>query len=146
MLLAAMVIAQDPPKYGFSNIDYHPPLLYEKVAVPPGIRLDKIARASETSLEEIQRLNPALRQDKTPPEGPSFEIKLPPGKKEVFGNNFSRVFKLDPRTARRHEVRRGETLGQIAKKYRVDLQEICEGNEITPKTLIKPGMVLLLPP
>ena len=146
MFLAAMIIAQDPEKYGFSNIAYHTPLEYEKVAVPPGTRLDRIARAAETNLEEIRALNPALRRDKTPPEGASFEIKLPPGKKEVFERNFSRVFKLDPRTARKHQIRRGDTLGQIAKKYRVDVQEICKGNEITPKTILRPGDTLLLPP
>ncbi len=146
MFLAAMIIAQDPEKYGFSNIDYHAPLVYEKVAVPPGTRLDRIARAAETNLEEIRALNPALRRDKTPPQAASFEINLPPGKKEVFEKNFSRVFKLDPRTARKHQIRRGDTLGQIAKKYRVDVQEICEGNEITPKTILRPGDTLLLPP
>jgi len=145
MFLAAMIIAQDPEKYGFSNIDYHPPLVYEKVAVPPGTRLDKIARAAETNLEEIRALNPALRRDKTPPQAASFEINLPPGKKEVFEANFSRVFKLDPRTARKHQIRRGDTLGQIAKKYGVDVQEICKGNEITPKTILRPGDTLLLP-
>lgn len=144
--LAAMIIAQNPEKYGFSNIDYHPPLVYEKVAAPPGTRLDRIARAAEMSLEELRALNPALRRDKTPPESTSFEINLPPGKKEVFERNFPRIFKLDPRTARKHRVRRGDTLWQIAKKYRVDLQEICEGNEITPKTILRPGDTLLLPP
>ncbi|NWF54608.1 MAG: transglycosylase SLT domain-containing protein [Syntrophaceae bacterium] len=145
-LLAAMIIAQDPAKYGFSKIDYHAPLAYEKVVVPSGVRLDRIARAAETNLEEVRALNPALRRDKTPPQDPSFEIKLPPGKKEAFERNFSRVFKLDPRTSKKHAVRRGETLGQIAKQYKVDLRELCEGNEITPQTLIKPGMILLLPP
>jgi LysM repeat protein len=145
-LLAAITIAQDPSKYGFSNIDYHPPLVYEKVVVPSGVRLDRIARAAETTVEEVRALNPALRRDKIPPNDPSFEIKLPPGKKEAFEKNFSLVFKLDPRTARKHVVRQGETLGQIAKKYKVDLRELCEGNGISPKSLIKPGMILLLPP
>jgi hypothetical protein len=146
MFLAATIIAQDPEKYGFSNIAYYPPLVYEKVAVPPGTRLDRIARAAETSLEEIRALNPALRRDKTPPQAASFEIHLPPGKKEVFERNFSRVFKLDPRTARKHQIRRGDTLGHIAKKYRMDVQEICKANEITPKTILRPGDTLLLPP
>ena len=145
-LMAAIIIAENPSKYGFSNIDYHPPLEYEKVVVPSGVRLDRIARAAETTVEEIRALNPALRRDKTPPQDPSFEIKLPPGKKEAFERNFSKVFKLDPRTARKHLVRQGDTLGQIAKKYQVDLRELCQVNEITAKTLIKPGMTLFLPP
>lgn len=145
MFLAAMIIAQDPQKYGFSNIDYHSPLMYEKVSVPPGTRLDRIARAAQTDLEEIRTLNPALRRDRTPPEGASFEVKIPPGKKEVFETNFSKMRIFDPRKSRKHEIRRGETLGQIAKKYRIGLQELCEGNQITPKTPLKPGMALLLP-
>ena len=146
MFLAAMIIAQDPQKYGFSNIDYHPPLMYEKVAVPPGTRLDRIARAAETDMEEIRTLNPSLRKDRTPPESAYFEVKIPPGKKEVFETNFSQMKIFDPRKSRKHEVHRGETLGQIAKKYRIDLQELCKGNQITLKTPIKPGMTLLLPP
>ena len=146
MFLAAMIIAQDPEKYGFSRIDYHPPLLYEKVAVPPGTRLDRIARAAETDIAEIRTLNPSLRRDKTPPDGTIFELKLPPGKKEVFENNFFKTSKFDLLNAKKHPVRRGETLGQIAKKYRVSLQELCEFNQLSPKNPIKPGLTLLVPP
>lgn len=145
MFLAAMIIAQDPQKYGFSHVNYHPPLLYEKVAVPPGTRLDRIARAAETDLAEIQALNPSLRTDKTPPDGAPFHIKLPPGKKEIFENNFLRNCKTTPLNVKKHPVRRGDTLAQIAKKNRVSLQELCECNEISPKTLIRPGSTLLIP-
>lgn len=145
MFLAAMIIAQDPQKYGFSHVNYRPPLLYEKVAVPPGTRLDRIARAAETDLTEIQALNPALRTDKTPPDGAPFDIKLPPGKKEIFENNFLRTCKTTPLKLKKHPVRRGDTLAQIAKKNRVSLKELCECNEISPKTLIRPGSTLMIP-
>jgi len=145
MFLAAMIIAQDPQKYGFSHVNYHAPLLYEKVAVPPGTRLARIARAAETDLAEIQALNPSLRTDKTPPDGAPFDIKLPPGKKEIFENNFLRTCKTTSLNIKRHPVRRGDTLAQIAKKNRVSLQELCECNEISPKTLIRPGSTLLIP-
>jgi len=143
MLLAAMIIAQDPQKYGFSQVNYQPPLSYEKVGVPPGTRLDRIARAAETDLAEIRALNPSLRREKTPPNGTPFEIKLPPGKKEVFLKNFFKISKVD--YAQKHQVHRGETLGQIAKKYRANLRELCEFNQISPKTPIRPGSTLLIP-
>jgi hypothetical protein len=146
MFLAAMIIAQDPQKYGFSHLDYHSPLLYEKVVVPPGTRLDRIARAAETDLGEIRSLNPALKRDRTPPDGNPFEIKLPLGKKEVFEQNLPDLNKLDPRTAKKHRVRRGENLAQIAKKYRISVQDLCEWNDLSPKNTIHPGLTLLLPP
>lgn len=146
MFLAAMIIAQDPQKYGFTQIDYHPPLVYEKVFVPPGTRLDRIARAAETDVSVIRALNPSLKRDKTPPNGPPFEIKIPPGKREAFEANFSAWKQSDIVNAKRHRVRQGETLGQIAKKYHLSLEELCEFNQISPKKIIKPGLILLLPP
>jgi len=145
MLLAAVIIAQDPQRYGFSQVSYHPPLSYEKVAVPPGTRLDRIARAAQMDLADFRALNPSLKRDKTPPNGTPFEIKLPPGKKEVFENNFFKIGRFDSRNAQKHRVQRGETLAQIAKKYRASLQELCEVNQISPKTPIRTGATLLIP-
>lgn len=145
MLLAAVIIAQDPQKYGFSQVNYRPPLSYEKVVVPPGTRLDRIARAAQIDIADFRALNPSLKRDKTPPNGTPFEIKLPPGKKEVFENNFFKIGRFDSRNAQKHQVHRGETLAQIAKKYRASLQKLCEVNQISPKTLIRPGSTLLIP-
>ena len=142
MFLAAMTIANDPQGYGFQNVEYHPPLVYEKVLVPPATRLERIARAAETDLSEIQTLNPSLRRDQTPPDARHFEIKLPPGKKEVFEKNFKASKQLKAKT---HRVRRGEILSRIAKKYRISLQALCAQNELSPHSSLKPGMVLMLP-
>jgi cell division protein FtsB len=46
--------------------------------------------------------------------------------------------------ARYHEVRRGETLSEIAKAYDLALKDLCRLNQITPKTIIRPGQRLLI--
>jgi hypothetical protein len=145
MFLAAVIIASEPQKYGFSNIDYHPPLLYEKEIVPPGTRLDLIARAAETDLSEIKALNPALKKEKVPPNCSQFEIKLPPGKKEIFGKNFPLLSKKAASKGKKHSVRPGETLSGIAKKHRVNLQNLCQVNGLSPQARIKPGLILSVP-
>jgi len=145
MFLAAVVIASAPHKYGFSNIDYQPPLLYEKVVVPPATSLNLIAKAAETDLSEIQALNPALRRGKTPPNYPQFEIKLPPGKKEIFERNFLTFIQETGPKAKMHRVRSGETLARIAKRYRVKVQDLCRFNDLSPQDRLKPGSNLLLP-
>jgi LysM repeat protein len=146
MFLAAVIIAKEPQKYGFSNINYHPPLVYEKVVVPPETNLDWIAKVSETDSSELRALNPSLRRGKTPPGAPHFEIKLPPGKKEVFEKNLFASKQSAVMTGRKHLVRSGETLGIIAKKYRIKHQALCELNDLSSQSKIKPGMMLLLPP
>ncbi|MGB9701011.1 MAG: transglycosylase SLT domain-containing protein [Thermodesulfobacteriota bacterium] len=145
MFLAAMLIAKEPEKYGFSNIPYHPPLNYEKIIVPPSTSLAWIAKISETDLAELKALNPSLKLDKTPPEG-EFEIKLPLGKKEVFERNIAARQKLAALGNQKHRVRYGETLAGIARKYRVNLNQLCELNGLRPKDKIKPGLELLIPP
>ena len=143
MFLAAVTIAQDPQKYGFRNIEYSPPLIYEKVTVPPATSLAVIAKAAGSDLSEIRALNPALKKGETPPHS-SFEIKLPPEKKEVFKKNFSNIKKI-PLKQKKHRVRKGENLVKIARKYRLPLQELCEENNLSPKNRIRPGTLLLIP-
>jgi hypothetical protein len=145
MFLAAVLIASEPQKYGFSNIDYHPPLLYEKVMVPAGTRLDLIAKAAETDLSEIKALNPALKKEKTPPNISQFEIKLPLGKKDIFERNFPLINQKAISKGKKHSIRPGETLSAIAKKYRVRLQDLCQANNLSRQDRIKPGSTLFVP-
>jgi membrane-bound lytic murein transglycosylase D len=144
MFLAAVTIAKEPQKYGFDNIEYHPPLVYEKVTVPPSTSFASIAKAAETDLSEIRSLNPALIREKTPPNSPSFDIKLPMGKKDVFERNFPRLSHPSGKNSQ-HRVCSGETLARVAKKYHVSLQDLCSANEISPQTTIKPGSILKIP-
>lgn len=143
--LAAVTIARDPKQFGFSIIEVPPPMAYEKVSVPPATRLDRIARAAETELSVIRSLNPALIKWQTPPSGSPLEIRIPLGKKEAFENNFH-LKQSDIALAKKHRIRPGETLWHIAKKYQINLQDLCEFNQIAPKALIHPGVTLLLPP
>jgi len=48
-------------------------------------------------------------------------------------------------TTRKHVVRRGEILTGIAKKEKVDPQELMELNGLQSITAIKPGQVLKVP-
>ena len=144
MFLAAVTIAQSPHKYGFQNIVYSPPLIYEKVTVPQSTSLVIVAKAAETDLSVIQGLNPALKKGKTPPHS-SFVIKLPPGKKESFEKNFPALSKKAVKN-KKHRVRKGENLVNIAKKYQLTLLDLCDMNDLAPKDRVKPGTILLLPP
>jgi LysM repeat protein len=143
--LAVVTIARNPRQFGFSKIEGSPPMAYEKVLVPPGTRLDRIARAAETKLTVLRSLNPALIKWQTPPNGSPLEIRIPLGKKEAFENNFH-LKQNDIAFAKKHRIRPGETLWHIARRYQINLRDLCEFNQIAPKALIHPGVTLLLPP
>jgi LysM repeat protein len=45
-----------------------------------------------------------------------------------------------------HEVRRGDTLSRISKKYGVSVDEICRLNNTTKEKIIYPGQKILIAP
>ncbi len=144
-MIAAALIAKDPEKYGFTDIEYEEPLQYDKVKVPPATDLRIIAKACEISLEELKDLNPELLRWCTPPYEQDYEIKIPFGKKEIFLKNFEK-FKPDGNFQfATHIVRRGDTLSKIAKRYGVPVEPIVEINKIKKTTNLSTGMNLIIP-
>lgn len=144
-MIAAALIAKDPEKYGFSDIDYHAPLQYEKVKVPEVTDLRLVAKACEVTVEEIKELNPELLRWCTPPNFPDYEIKIPFGKKELFLKNFNALSTGEKVHFKNHVVRKGETLSKIASIYKVPLKVILELNRLNKKSRLSIGMNLLIP-
>jgi membrane-bound lytic murein transglycosylase D len=144
-MIAAALIAKDPEKYGFADLEYQEPLQYEKVVVPGAVDLALIAKASEISVEELKELNPELLRWCTPPDSPNYEIRIPWGKKELFLENFEALQPVQKFQFKTHVVRKGETLSTIAKSYRVDMQPLFEINRLTKKSRLSIGMHLLIP-
>lgn len=145
LLIAAALVAKNPEKYGFTDIEYQKPLLYEKVTVPELTGLSLVAKACETSLDEIKELNPELRRGVTPPNENNYEIKIPYGKKDVFEITFQIFQAFEKFEFKTHLVKKGETLRGIAKLYRVDLEPLLEINHLTKTATISKGTILSVP-
>jgi membrane-bound lytic murein transglycosylase D len=144
-MIAAALIAKDPEKYGFSDIEYQEPLRYDKVKVPEVTDLRLIAQACEVTLDEIKNLNPELSRWCTPPNFPDYEIKIPFGKKELFLKNFETLYPGERFQFKTYRVKKGDTLSRIAKHYRVGLEPILEINRLNKKSRLSIGMNLLIP-
>jgi membrane-bound lytic murein transglycosylase D len=144
-IIAAALIAKDPKKYGFIDVEYQEPLRYEKVKVPELTDLSLIAEACETSPEEIKDLNPEVRRGVTPPNENEYAIKIPFGKKDIFLANFEALHPLKKFQFKTHLAKKGETLKGIAKLYRVDLEAFLEINHLKKTSRISKGMTLFIP-
>ena len=83
-LIAAALIAKEPHKYGFKNIEYQDPLQYDKVVVNQPINLIQLAKITGTDLEELFDLNPELNHPVTPPHLASYELRVPFGRAGVY--------------------------------------------------------------
>src|SRR5262249_34947684 len=117
-ILAAIVISKDPQKFGFTS-EKEAPLAYDSVPIEGPTELGVVAGLANSTLEQIQDLNPALVRLQTPPNYPDFELHLPAGTRERFSAAYSEL----PVSARipwkMHTVRAGETLLAISRRYGV---------------------------
>ncbi len=144
-MIAAALIAKDPEQYGFVGIEYQEPFRYEKVTVPAVTDLRLVAQACDTSVEEIQDLNPELLRWCTPPDDQKYEIRIPFGKKELFLRNFEALPQQERFQFKTHIVKRGDTLGGIAKLYKIDIRPLLELNRLKKSALLSIGMNLIIP-
>ncbi len=87
-MIAAMIIAKNPEKFGFKGVPYLPPLKYDTVKVNEPTSLKAAAVASAVSLEEIQMLNPELRKGVTPPDVTVYALKIPKNASDKFYRNI----------------------------------------------------------
>jgi membrane-bound lytic murein transglycosylase D len=89
-ILAVILIAKDPAKYGFGHIKPVAPMTYDVVQVPTATSLKLIADATGSSVETLRNLNPELRRDTTP-RGEAYNVRIPAGSARQFVATLKRV-------------------------------------------------------
>jgi membrane-bound lytic murein transglycosylase D len=144
-MIAAALIAKEPEKYGFTDIVYDEPIRYDKVQVPDATDLKVIARLCEVDYETIKALNPELKMWCTPPHHPDYEVKIPVGTREKFLQNFSQLDPSERITFRQHQVRQGDTLSTIARRYGIKKEPIMELNDLTSPRQLRTGSSIIIP-
>jgi len=77
MILAAIVIARNPVRYGLA-LQPAPPVATDRVRLPGPVDLRVIAQWTGTSVEALQELNPELRRWTTPPTTRSTRSRFRP--------------------------------------------------------------------
>ncbi len=143
-LMAAIIIAKEPEKYGFYDIDYQEPLSYETVKVPRWTTVKAVAVAINEDYEEMRNLNRELRRSITPPYSRNYTIKVPVGKKELVAENLKRVVPVMSTEYKTHVVKRGETLTKVCRKYNLNKTTILKANDLRSSKLAK-GKRLRIP-
>jgi len=141
--MAATIIAKNPEAYGFTVSKYEP-FKYDEITLEESTDLRLVARCAGCTYEEIKELNPELRRWVTPPHVTRYTLRLPVGKKELFLANFAATPAEQKIKWERHEVKKGETLSQIANQYSTSPDAIRDINGLK-KNRITPGKHLLIP-
>jgi len=118
------------------------PLQYERVTVPRSSRLVRLAALSGVALQDLESLNPELRQKQTPPDA-SYGLKVPVGTTSLI----EAAADLDAATPRIapapragvHVVQAGDTVWRIARQYGVAVKLLVKWNGLDRPDRIFPG-------
>ncbi len=128
--IAVARIALAPEKHGFVNYDIADSLVYEVVEVNDCVDLRILARCAQTTIDTLQELNPELLRWCTPPGISGYRLRIPPGRRDSFLVQYASIPPEKKKDWVTHTVRRGETLGSIARKYDLSVSVLQEVNNI----------------
>jgi len=149
-LLAISRIVADPAAYGlqFEPIPNQP---YFGI-VDPGkqVHLGEAADLAGISRDDMFALNPAFNRMTTPPSGP-HRLLLPVGNVEPFraalaseeGVERLAAAAAAPPPDQRHQVRRGDSLASISRRYGVPIETLRQSNNLRG-SVIHPGDSLVI--
>jgi membrane-bound lytic murein transglycosylase D len=146
-ILAVILIAKNPEKYGFKGIKADPPMAYDVVQVPTATSLQLVADATDTNIDHIRSLNPELRRDVTP-RGDAYNVRIPAGRAKQFASLLQRISPDRRETARVISVAPGEDLQSVASRTGVSVAQLQAMNggvdlKSTTKLVVPNGNVRL---
>lgn len=144
-LLAALLIAKEPEKYGFTALEYLPALDFETVTVPTTTDLEIIANLSGSSYDEIKDLNPELKRWSTPPRVKNYEVRIPSGNRDAFIEKYALLPENRRANYQHHKIKSGDTLQGVARRYGIRVADIVSLNKISNPRSLRVGADLILP-
>lgn len=122
-ILATILIAKNPEKYGFKGIRPDPPMAYDVVQVSNSTSLQLVAESTDSSVDYIRSLNPELRRDVTP-KGEAYNVRIPGGKGKQFFALLKRIPADRRESARVISIAPGEDLQAVANRTGTSIAQL----------------------
>jgi len=143
-LIAAILIAREPEKFGFTDIKYQKPVQYDLINVPGGMDLEAVAVSANTTVKRLRALNNELNRDQTPPKLDQYALRIPSGSRSLVAANLDKMVPVMTTAYATHTVKSGETLTSICNLYNVNKTTLLKANNLRTATL-KRGLRLQIP-
>ncbi|HZT74589.1 MAG TPA: transglycosylase SLT domain-containing protein [Terriglobales bacterium] len=144
IIIAMALMAKNPRQYGLSRLAADPPLVDDEVVLDAPVDLRLAAECAGASVAQMQELNPSLLR-LTTPNTPGFVLHLPAGTLARFRAALEKI-PPDKRVLwRYHEVEPGESLYEIARRYRTTAARIAEVNNVSLDARLHAGDDLVIP-
>lgn len=141
IIMAMTIVTRNAKDYGIVLDDPAPSLDYDRLTVKSNTNIDLIADAADLPVSAIRDLNPALLKHIAPA---GFEVRVPKGQSTEIAEAIDRVPSEERAAWRLHRVKPGESLTEIAQRYRTTGKLILAANgDGQPR--LEAGDVLIVP-
>ena len=133
--MAAVLIGEDPDRYGFYSIDYEEPFKYDIFPLNFSINLRTLAGKLGISYREIRRLNPSYLEEYVYKDKSTF-IRVPFGSSPVVRSVIAQcqirgALQYAASSAyHRYRVRKGDTLSELAQQHGISVSAIRRMNDM----------------
>ncbi|MFH1351153.1 MAG: LysM peptidoglycan-binding domain-containing protein [Pseudomonadota bacterium] len=143
--LAVLHILNNPSAYGMELPPVEEEMETEEITVNKQVHLKTIGEAVGIGFDLLRDLNPELRHYLTPDR--PYSLKVPQGKGELLlaKLNDLPVWQQPVPSYDVHNVRSGETLSLIAKRYKTSVKAIMDMNGLKSNKYLKVGWRLRIP-
>ena len=149
--IAARMIAKDPAKYGFGDIDYMPAIEFDLITVDQPVNLRLMAEKMNYNYEDLKAFNPKFKGEIAPLKEGLLVLRVPPQLKDqaLIAAQESAVEKVeyvaDAGDLETYRIRGGDNLSSIAKRYRTTVAYLRDVNDLPRSRKLRVGMRLLVP-
>ena len=158
--LAARMIAKEPEKYGFTEVEYMQPLKFQEIEVAHSVDFKKMADELQIDAAEFQALNPAYKRGIGLERDGKLVVRVPDGMDLEKAKASAAVAMVTPGPAlqealkklaagedefQMYKIRRGDTLSTIARRFRTSTRVIRKLNGMHSGTRIIAGKRIKVP-
>jgi membrane-bound lytic murein transglycosylase D len=143
-ILAAAIVGRNRAAFNVAGA-VEPALELIDVKVPPGTRIEDLAKAIGIDQKLLAEINAAYLRGRVPPEGEPSTVRIPRAAHEAFAQLGG---DLQPPPDQRwaiHPIRIGEDLDSIAARYGITQKQLRTLNAIHDSGEIKHGVTLVVP-
>ena len=149
-MLAALLLGVNPQKYGFDvkahELDEIPNSV---VHIKEPIQLNELADRLGISRSQLKKWNPELLRGITPPrkwQGSSgYPLRLASNYLARADEVLPNLSKIQIKDVHMHKIRKGETLGRIASRYRVSVKKLMQFNRSLSPRRLRIGKLIAVP-
>ena len=142
-LLAIAQVAAEPERFGIVIPSIPNAPYFARVDAGGQVDLGRVANLAGVALDELRALNPQYNRWVTAPDGP-YDLLVPADTEQRVHEALATLPPSERVRFERHRVRRGDTLYEIAARYRVPVAVLRTLNRVRGN-LIHPGQELLVP-